>query len=144
MLEHVDDLVAGDLLRVKEHVNAHVLEHELVLGDEVGFVVHTGDDPFRPQLLRQQGADDVHGLGREGIHGDEEVGPGASGVPEDLDGRRVPEDGDHIGHGGKLPQARLTVVDDGNVAAFVAEHLRQVGPHLAGPFDDDLHTIPSC
>ena len=86
MLEHVDDLVAGNLLRIEEHVNAHILEHQLVLRNQIGLVIHAGDHPFRAQLLRQQGADDVHGLGGEGIHGDEEVRLGAAGVAEDLDG----------------------------------------------------------
>jgi hypothetical protein len=141
MLEHVDDFVAGDLLRIEEHVEAHVLEHELVLRKEVGFVFDTGDDALGAELLRQQGADDVHGLGCGGIDRDEKVRLVAAGFLEDRDGGRVAEHGDDVGHGGEPLQPDFVVVDDGDVSAFVAEHLRKVGSHLSGSFDDNLHTI---
>ena len=140
MLEHVDDFVAGDLFREEEHVQAHVLEHELVLRKEEGLVVDTGDDALGTELFRQQGADDVHRLGGGGVDRDEKVRLLAAGLLEDRDGRRVPEDGDDIGHGGEPLQPDFVVVDDGDVPAFVAEHLREMGSHLPGSFDDDLHT----
>ena len=140
MLEEVDDLVAGDLLGIEEHVEAHVLEDELVLGQQVGLVIDAGDDTLGAQPLGEEGADDVHGLGLGGVHRDEKVRLRAAGFPEDLDGGGVAEDGDHVGRGVEPLEPRIVVVDDGDVSAFVAEHLRQVGPHLAGPFDDDLHT----
>ena len=140
MLEEVDDLVAGDLLGIEEHVEAHVLEDELVLGQQVGLVIDAGDDTLGAQPLGEEGADDVHGLGLGGVHRDEKVRLCTAGFPEDLDGRGVAEDGDHVGRGVEPLEPCIVVVDDGDVPAFVAEHLRQVGPHLAGPFDDDLHT----
>ena len=91
--------------------------------------------------MGQQGADDVHGLGGGGIDRDEEVRLGAAGFPEDRDGGRVAEDGDHVGRGVEPLEPRFVVVDDGDVTAFVAEHLREVGAHLSGPFDDDFHTF---
>ena len=140
MLEEVDDLVAGDLLGIEEHVQAHILEDQLVLGQQVGLVIDAGDDALGAQPLGEKGADDVHGLGLGRVHRDKKVRLRAAGFPEDLDGGGVTEDGDHVGRGVQPLETRLVVVDDGDVPAFMAEHLRQMGPHLAGPFDDDLHT----
>ena len=126
VLEQVDDLVAGDLLRIEEEVDAHVLEHQFVLRIHVGEVIDARRHALRADLLRQHGADDVDGLGNVRVDGDQQVGRLRPGLAQHGDGGRVPLDGNNVRRGGKLRDPRRVRVTDDDVVGFVAQHLREV------------------
>ena len=139
----IHDFVCGALLGIEHEFNSQFLEEEAVLGGEIVFVVDPGHHFLRSQLLCEQGAHDVDFLRGEGIHGDEKVGAGHSGVAQGLYGRRAAKKGLHVGIAGQGAQAHRVVVDHRDFIGFFAKHLGKVGADFAGAFNDYLHIVSS-
>ena len=141
VLEQRDDLVGGGFLGVEHEVEAHLLEHQLVLRREELLVVDAGRHLAAAELLGQQGADDVDVLGHLGIDRDEQVRIVDVRLPEVADRGQAALDRDDVRHRLEGVETLLGRVDDRDLVGLCAQQFGQVGTDLAGPFDDNSHTL---
>ena len=95
MPQEVDDLAGGDLLGIKEVVDAHVDEDLLVVGFEILVVVDTGDGLLGAELLGKHGGDNVDVL--LVVDGDEEVAAAHRSPAQGSEGGGIALDGDDVG-----------------------------------------------
>ncbi len=137
MPQEVDDLAGGDLLGIKEVVDAHVDEDLLVVGLEILVVVDTGDGLLGAELLGEHGGDDVDVL--LVVDGDEEVAATHRSPAQGSEGGGIALDGDDVGQTAHLREELLVAVDDGDVVAVAAQHPGQMAAHLARTRYHDFH-----
>ena len=141
MPQQVDDLAGRHLFGIEQVVDAHVDEHLLVVGFEVLVVVDAGDGLPGAQLLGQHRRHDVVVL--LVVHGDEKVALAHRSLAEHGESRRIPLDGNHVGQTPHVGKQFLVAVDNGDVVAVAAQHLRQMAPHLSRSRYYDFHSIAS-
>ena len=139
VLEEIDDLVGRGPLGIEQQLDAHFLEQQLVLGRQVVLVAYACDHLAGAQPLCQQGSHYVYLLGREGVHGDEQVGVADIGFAQDAYRRRIAHHGLNVRVGAQGIDALLVVVYDRDVVGLALEHVREMGAYLSGTFNDDFH-----
>ena len=139
--ERVDDFIRRNPFRVKDVVDARFAQQPPAVSPEHLFVADTGDDALGAEFLRENGTQQVHFLGDKGENGDVKVRSPGAGLLENAQGAGAALDGLHVRIDGEVCEPFGIAVNDRDGMALGPQELGQVGPHLAGPFNDDFHTF---
>ena len=141
MLELIDNLFGRDFLGIEHQLDAHLLEHQLVLAGQIALVVNSGNHFPGTELLGYQRRKYIEVPVCVGIDRDEEVRLADFGLSQHRNGRWVTPDHHDVGIVRQPAEPLLVIVDDCNVIGFATQQFCEMGTYLSRTGNDYFHFV---